>query len=99
MSGGGGAYGWYYMTQARFQTGGQLWDAWNDKMLPLLIKQQAEDGHWDCYRGAVMSTTLCCLCLEVYYRYLPTYARQEEVNREPQTKEEEDIQVGIRDAL
>ena len=59
-------------------------EAWIEKSSPDCIcvqeiKAQAADGHWDTpagsseqAHGTVYSTTLCCLMLEVYYRYLPT---------------------------
>ena len=49
----------------------------------MLVKAQATDGHWDgpgnkpVTYGPVYSTTLCCLMLEVYYRYLPLYQEME----------------------
>ena len=74
-------YGWYYMTQAMFQGGKSHWTGWNAQMRDALVKHQNEDGHWDTpgYKnqekgfGPVYGTTLCCLMLEVYYRYLPMY--------------------------
>jgi hypothetical protein len=51
----------------------------------MLIQRQRrggdEDGSWDPiagsgeakYAGRVYTTALGCLCLEVYYRYLPLY--------------------------
>jgi hypothetical protein len=45
-----------------------------------MIKNQKRDGHWDCpgkgdkpEYDPWYTTTLCCLSLQVYYRYLPTY--------------------------
>ena len=63
------------------------WKAWNTQMTETLTKKQNTDGSWgypgksregtDLVRGEknkpVYATTLCCLMLEVYYRYLPTY--------------------------
>ncbi len=82
-----GLYGWYYMTQAVFQStggGGATWDKWNKQMKRGLIAAQQADGHWEkppteghnnCegLSGQVYATTLACLCLEVYYRFLPTF--------------------------
>lgn len=91
---GGGLYGWYYQTQAIFQStsgSGQVWEKWNKQMKRGLISAQSEDGHWntpDCeghtgMRGEgvkvqpldeqIYATCLACLCLEVYYRFLPTF--------------------------
>jgi len=92
-------YIWYYATQANFQNGGNEWKRWNDKMLPLLIKNQEEDGHWN--HGSTISscdvydTTLACLCLEVYYRYLPTYEKVEAVKEGLESKDKEDIAVQV----
>ena len=44
-----------------------------------MVKNQEADGHWESgtthHANNVYDTTLCCLCLEVYYRYLPTYEK------------------------
>jgi hypothetical protein len=76
-------YAWYYITQAMFQGGGGSWIYWNREFRDTVVKNQAGDGHWDppdntdkAY-GPVYSTTLCCLMLEVYYRYLPIYQEYE----------------------
>ena len=95
-----GTYGWYYMTQAKFQQGGPSWDKWNKKMLPMLIEAQADDGHWasgTTHKACdVYDTTLCCLCLEVYYRYLPTYARVEEAaNKADDAKDAKDVAIDL----
>lgn len=76
-------YGWYYDTQAVFQAQGPEWNAWNKLFQTVLIKNQNPEGYWtykekhrmggDSTPGRVLSTTLCCLQLEVYYRYLPTF--------------------------
>lgn len=81
-------YGWYYITQAMFQGGGAYWEYWNKQFRDALIKVQSQDGHWQIppsgteekqYAGDthVYATTLCCLMLEVYYRYLPIYQELE----------------------
>ena len=101
--GGGGTYGWYYMTQARFQDHGPLWTKWDPLMRKMLVKNQKEDGHWD--SGSthsscpVYDTALCCLCLEVYYRYLPTFIREAEATAPAKTKDEVEAQVAVRIAL
>jgi hypothetical protein len=49
--------------------------------LPLGSGAEDKDGSWDCeswidkYGGRVMTTALGALTLEVYYRYLPMYAK------------------------
>lgn len=90
-------YGWYYITQAKFQKGGKDWDVWNAQFAKALIGAQAKDGHWDGgdHGGPVYSTTLCCLMLEVYYRYLPTYKHSEEVVEVKPTATD-DVVVDVR---
>lgn len=78
----GNLYYWYYGTLANFQRGGDGWKEWNTALKATLIENQRKDGDfagsWDegqnglktQYGGRVMSTSLGCLCLEVYYRYL-----------------------------
>jgi len=69
----------YYAALLMFQKGGDHWKAWNEGMKKALIDGQAkggnDDGSWDPtgavpYTSRVMSTALCVLSLEVYYRYL-----------------------------
>ena len=84
--GGFALYGWYYMTQAMFQGGGAYWEYWNKQIRDTLVKAQTADGHWDAPGGTktqengfgqAYPTALCCLSLEVYYRYLPIYQEME----------------------
>ena len=76
-------YYWYYATLCTFQQGGEIWKKWNEAMKAAFIPSQRkggdEDGSWDPVGyyssewGRVGQTALACLCLEVYYRYLPMY--------------------------
>ena len=75
---------WYWGSLATFQMGGARWRVWNERLKPALVDNQREggalDGSWDPAgrhwgRGRVSSTALGAMCLEVYYRYLPSYAR------------------------
>ncbi|MCZ7647147.1 MAG: terpene cyclase/mutase family protein [Planctomycetota bacterium] len=76
-------YYWYYGTLCAFQQGGPAWKDWNEAMKKAFCENQRqggdEDGSWDpvgAYSdnwGRVGQTALGCLCLEVYYRYLPMY--------------------------
>ena len=73
----------YYVAQAKFQSGNQVdWMRWNLHMQKVLLAKQHPDGHWeqgDYDNGShVYTTTLCTLMLEVYYRYLPSYAHRTE---------------------
>jgi hypothetical protein len=78
-------YYWYYATLALYQAQGDPWRRWNEALQKQLLTTQrlqgAEAGSWDpdsvwgrC-GGRVYSTSLCTLCLEVYYRYLPLYVQ------------------------
>jgi len=80
-------YYWYDATQAMHVLHDQRWDKWNRAIRRTLIETQVKEGcaagSWDPDRpakeawgrpgGRLMVTSLSCLCLEVYYRYLPTF--------------------------
>ena len=71
-------YAWYYITQAKFQKGDKDWKDWNPKFSTAVIRNQIIEGklgHWTGgdHGGTVYTTAMCCLMLEVYYRYLPTF--------------------------
>jgi hypothetical protein len=80
-------YHWYYATQVMHNLPGPQWDTWNRQMRRLLIEHQAKEGcaagswdpahpvrdAWGDVGGRLMITSLSCLTLEVYYRYLPLY--------------------------
>jgi hypothetical protein len=79
-------YYWYYGTLAMFQFQDENWNRWNDSLQQRLISLQEPDQSylsgswppdrvWGGYGGRVYSTAMSCLCLEVYYRYLPLYHR------------------------
>ena len=87
-SGGWVLYYWYYTTQAMFQAGGDYWTHWNIPICDAMLKNQSDDGHWNAppnstaetrygENGHVYTTSLCCLILEVYYRYAPMYRELE----------------------
>ncbi|MFH0939615.1 MAG: hypothetical protein V1899_10100 [Planctomycetota bacterium] len=69
----------YYATLLMFQKGGDHWKVWNEAMKKALTESQCkggkDDGSWNPHSrwiddgSRVMSTALCILCLEVYYRY------------------------------
>lgn len=81
------SYYWYYGTQVMHNLPGPEWDTWNRQMRRVLIDSQIKEGcaagSWDPVEpspdpwgeqgGRIMVTSLCCLTLEVYYRYLPLY--------------------------
>lgn len=74
----------YYATQFMFHMGGKNWENWNFIMRELLVSTQEQQGHmagswywtgnpFNPQGGRIYVTTMCCLTLEVYYRYLPLY--------------------------
>jgi hypothetical protein len=80
------AYYNYYATQFQFHVGGPRWEAWNKEMRDYLVKTQVIEGpmagSWyfdgipfNQKGGRLYTTTLSCLTLEVYYRFLPVYAK------------------------
>jgi hypothetical protein len=80
-------YYWYYATQVLHNMADKDWDTWNRKMRKILVASQAKEGcatgswdpdkpvrdAWGPQGGRIMMTSLACLTLEVYYRYLPLY--------------------------
>jgi hypothetical protein len=94
-------YGWYYITQAKFQKGGADWKAWNAMFSPVLIQNQIVEGklgHWEGgdHGGNVYTTSLCCLMLEVYYRYLPTFKHVEAAPEAAAAAKSDDVVVGVK---
>ena len=85
-------YYWYYGTLALYRMQGPKWDRWNLAMQKAVLTSQRTagdlkgswdpDATWGQYGGRVFNTALACLCLEVYYRYLPV---QVEAARAPAT--------------
>jgi hypothetical protein len=74
----------YYATQVVKHIGGRAWNDWNIKMRDSLIKHQVKSGpaagswtpgkgHAEEKGGRLYTTSLSCMTLEVYYRYLPLY--------------------------
>ena len=76
----------YHATMVMFQNDGpkgKLWKSWNSVMRDMLVnsqvKQGPDAGSW--YYGGnhghtggrLMSTCMCAMTLEVYYRYQSTY--------------------------
>jgi hypothetical protein len=81
----------YYATQVMHHFGGEDWVRWNEQMRPALVDTQIMDGpmkgSWSTagvgghISGKLMQTSLCICTLEVYYRYLPLYARISEYEK------------------
>ena len=88
-------YGWYYDTQAIFndqmasRERKARWKRWRAVFEPALKNAQHRDGYWQTNghhgigahhtAGRVLSTALCILQLEVYYRYLPSLCRKKDM--------------------
>jgi hypothetical protein len=77
----------YYATQVMHHYGGEPWKRWNTRMREFLVNTQEKEGHatgsWyfaDPHGsgpgGRLYSTALACMTLEIYYRYMPLYAKQ-----------------------
>jgi hypothetical protein len=70
---------WYYGALAAHQSGGATWRAWNERMRDVVLSHQERGGcsagSWPpcgstgVSGGRVVTTALCALTLEVYYRY------------------------------
>ena len=66
------------------------WKQWNESLKQQLCTTQVPRGPsegswnptclWGGYGGRVYSTALACMCLEVYYRYLPMYKPEQFAN-------------------
>lgn len=98
-------YAWYYITQVKFHRGGATLKNWNNQFARTLTATQEEDGHWEfpaqkgqpehgSNRGAVYSTTLAALMLQVYYRNLPTFQERAIEETEEQV-EDDDVVIEI----
>ncbi len=69
-------YGWYFMTEAMFQSGGSYRQYWDGQIRDMMLKNQKADGHWmppprstiernDLAETPAYSTALGVLILEV----------------------------------
>ena len=86
-------YYWYYATQFMYHMGGEHWKQWNDRLHPLLVNGQEQEGdlagswdprrpvpdRWGPHAGRLYVTTMNLLSLEVHYRHLPLYDNQDAV--------------------
>jgi len=81
-------YYWYYGTLGMYHMQDADWNKWIDALASALTDRQRVDGDfstfkgsWDptgpwCYSGGrVYSTAMGALCLEVFYRYVPQFAK------------------------
>ena len=81
------AYYWYYATQVMFHMEGTYWNAWNERLRPMLERTQVRGGpwagswhptepvpdRWGAAAGRLYVTAMHLLVLEVYYRHLPLF--------------------------
>jgi len=84
-------YYWYYASQVMHNMNDRDWLTWRRATRHLLVTTQASEGcatgSWDPDKptrdawggagGRLMVTTLSCLTLEVDYRFLPLYGREQ----------------------
>jgi len=68
-------YNLYYVSQAYFHAGPQLWRDWNVRNIRTLGASQNPDGSWDGQYGTTFSTAGSLLSLALNYRFLPIYER------------------------
>lgn len=80
-------YMWYYAALALLQEGGSHWQSFNVSLKTTLCDNQEKAegprrGSWPPTTyygksggGRVYATAMACLCLEVYYRYVPEHLR------------------------
>lgn len=82
-------YAWYYVAQALHNYGGPQWEAWYQRVLPLIVENQQragrEKGSWHPNRppgapqersrdgGRLYLTVMCVLILQTPYRHAPLY--------------------------
>ena len=80
-------YYWYYATQVMAHMGGEQWQAWNNRLHPLIVNAQVRQGpyagswdpaaplpdRWGPHAGRLYVTAMNLLSLEVQYRKLPLY--------------------------
>ena len=74
----------YHATQVMKQYGGDMWKTWNGGMRDFLVEQQEREGpaagswmfdeEYSIKAGRLYATSLACMTLEVYYRFLPLYS-------------------------
>ena len=93
---------WFFGTQVMHNRSEKEWNTWNRKMRKILVESQVREGcafgswnpdkpasdAWGPLGGRIMQTSLSCLTLEIYYRYLPLFRvdRTEEPASEPAAK-------------
>jgi len=79
-------YRYYCTSLMLMQIQNDAWKRWNSAASAYLLKLQRDagdaqgswnpDDKWGKWGGRIYSTSMACLTLEVYYRYLPMYNRR-----------------------
>src|SRR5205085_10175880 len=62
-------YNLYYVSQAFFHAGPQLWREWNLRNIKSLSVSQGVEGNWDGQFGSTFSTAGSLLSLALNYRF------------------------------
>jgi hypothetical protein len=65
----------YYVTQAMYQVGGDLWKSWFTLVRERLLKEQRPDGSWYDNPGLEYATATAVLVLQVPAGLLPIYQK------------------------
>jgi hypothetical protein len=86
-------YYWYYGTLVMWHMGGEYWNTWKERIIPVVKETQnttGAAGSWDPkdeflgqYAGRVYATVFNILNLEIFYRFLPLYKTREVSGRAP----------------
>jgi hypothetical protein len=74
----GGGHDFYtnlYAAQAFYQAGDKYWDSYFPEAMKELVKRQGADGSWQGDVGAIYSTSISLVILQLPYKYLPIYQR------------------------
>ena len=102
-------YGWYYLTQVKFNQEGAAWKSWRDQFVREYTRNQEKDGSWKSPSqgeghgnentvGRAYTTSLGVLTMSVFYRseLLTNQAGAIEI-AEPRTTspDEEDILIHL----
>jgi hypothetical protein len=91
-------YYWYYATQVLKYVDGPVWETWDQRLRPMLIRTQLKSGEqagswhpynpvpdrWGAFGGRLYVTTMNLLSLEVRHRMLPLYKNTNQPEKESQ---------------
>jgi squalene cyclase len=70
-------YGNYYAVQAFYTAGGERWNKYYRWLSDFLLRNQRQDGSWECDvgPGSAFATSVSTLILAIPYQYLPIFQR------------------------